>query len=410
MGPNFYPTDENQYYYLSQMRRNQDSHSGQSLLLQHHTQPMPHNNNNLSRPPYTSPYNPPSALPHTQLQNMTQNQRAVMTYFMKESLRAELHKHTTLSLQGTNPDDPISKTLPAFIHTYHSIWPLEPNKDTVSKVFNLPTTVYKTINGCDGLPCILRKINNFNLNTNTVQTIEKWKQFRHPGVVSFKEAFLSKQFENVNCLFFVYDYYPGAETLEQKYLDNEDNRLLPEDVLWTFIVQLCAALKAIHAQGLICQMILPSKIIETGKNRIKINCVGINDALNPDIPNHNPHEDLLHLGKLIIALACKSKNAVNNLSVSLERIGRTYSAHLKDLILALLGKNMTSPPTIDDIWKMLGSRLQVHIDCLFGYTDLLEAELSKELENGRLFRLLAKLGFINERPEYEIFKMEIVEI
>ncbi len=32
--------------------------------------------------------------------------------------------------------------------------------------------------------------------------------------------------------------------------------------------------------------------------------------------------------------------------------------------------------------------------------DILEAELSKELENGRLFRLLAKLGFINERPEY----------
>lgn len=25
----------------------------------------------------------------------------------------------------------------------------------------------------------------------------------------------------------------------------------------------------------------------------------------------------------------------------------------------------------------------------------------KELENGRMFRLLVKLGFINERPEYE---------
>ena len=26
--------------------------------------------------------------------------------------------------------------------------------------------------------------------------------------------------------------------------------------------------------------------------------------------------------------------------------------------------------------------------------------MCKELENGRLVRLLAKLGFINERPEY----------
>ena len=34
------------------------------------------------------------------------------------------------------------------------------------------------------------------------------------------------------------------------------------------------------------------------------------------------------------------------------------------------------------------------------YNDLLESELSKEVENGRLFRVVCKLGFINERPEY----------
>jgi len=33
--------------------------------------------------------------------------------------------------------------------------------------------------------------------------------------------------------------------------------------------------------------------------------------------------------------------------------------------------------------------------------DLLEADLSLELDNGRLFRLLAQLGFVNERPEFE---------
>ena len=33
-------------------------------------------------------------------------------------------------------------------------------------------------------------------------------------------------------------------------------------------------------------------------------------------------------------------------------------------------------------------------------TDRLEAELMSELENGRLVRLLCKLGFINERPEF----------
>src|SRR6266540_3463947 len=36
----------------------------------------------------------------------------------------------------------------------------------------------------------------------------------------------------------------------------------------------------------------------------------------------------------------------------------------------------------------------------FSYNDFLESELSQELENGRLVRLLCKFGFINERPEY----------
>lgn len=35
--------------------------------------------------------------------------------------------------------------------------------------------------------------------------------------------------------------------------------------------------------------------------------------------------------------------------------------------------------------------------------DTLEAELMRELENGRLVRLLTKFGFINERPEFVFF-------
>jgi hypothetical protein len=34
------------------------------------------------------------------------------------------------------------------------------------------------------------------------------------------------------------------------------------------------------------------------------------------------------------------------------------------------------------------------------YIDALESNLGREMENGRLFRLVCKLGFINERPEY----------
>jgi hypothetical protein len=40
---------------------------------------------------------------------------------------------------------------------------------------------------------------------------------------------------------------------------------------------------------------------------------------------------------------------------------------------------------------------------LGSYADQLEGELMSELENGRLVRLMSKIGFINERPEYVFF-------
>jgi PAB-dependent poly(A)-specific ribonuclease subunit 3 len=38
---------------------------------------------------------------------------------------------------------------------------------------------------------------------------------------------------------------------------------------------------------------------------------------------------------------------------------------------------------------------------LDSYADILESEMTRELENGRLVRLFTKFGFINERPEFD---------
>lgn len=49
---------------------------------------------------------------------------------------------------------------------------------------------------------------------------------------------------------------------------------------------------------------------------------------------------------------------------------------------------------------MIGARFYTQLDALQCQCDMQEDELAKELENGRLYRLLVKLGCINERPEY----------
>lgn len=48
---------------------------------------------------------------------------------------------------------------------------------------------------------------------------------------------------------------------------------------------------------------------------------------------------------------------------------------------------------------MIGARFYTQLDTAQVQLDILENELAKELENGRLFKLLVKLATVNERPE-----------
>ena len=51
---------------------------------------------------------------------------------------------------------------------------------------------------------------------------------------------------------------------------------------------------------------------------------------------------------------------------------------------------------------MIGARFYTQLDAAQICSDMLENELTKELENGRLFRLIVKLATINERPELNL--------
>ena len=47
---------------------------------------------------------------------------------------------------------------------------------------------------------------------------------------------------------------------------------------------------------------------------------------------------------------------------------------------------------------MVGARFYQQLDASHRLTERLEDELGREVQNGRLFRLLAKLSSITERP------------
>lgn len=383
----------------------------------------------------------PSLPPHiahlTVKKNMPQ-------FFMPDELKMDiLNKHalTMAQLDTTQTTD-----IPAEVDNYHNLFPLEPplaNPMQKSNTFGYPTTCYKAVNTKDGLTYCLRRVHGFRLsNTKCMSIIDMWKKMYHPNIVQLREVFTTKAFGD-NSIVFVYDFFPGAETVLLKHFSgpggmngytsafnmegsnssrsyNSSNKglngprqhagLLPESMIWAYVVQLSSALRAIHAAGLAFRTMDPSKILIYSKSRIRLNCVGILDVLTFDSQGnplaaiqHYQQEDLVYLGKVVLALACNTVMAIkrDNFQNSMELIARNYSADLKNFFLYLL-TNQTRPRSINDIMPMIGARFYTQLDSAQLRSDVIENELTKEVENGRLFRLLAKLGTINERPEYNL--------
>uniref|UniRef100_A0A2K5LLD2 Poly(A) specific ribonuclease subunit PAN3 n=6 Tax=Cercopithecidae TaxID=9527 RepID=A0A2K5LLD2_CERAT len=314
---------------------------------------------------------------------------------MADELRQELiNRHLITMAQIDQADMP---AVPTEVDSYHSLFPLEPlpppNRIQKSSNFGYITSCYKAVNSKDDLPYCLRRI---------------------------------------HALVFAYDFHAGGETMMSRHfndpnadayftkrkwgqhdgpLPRQHAGLLPESLIWAYIVQLSSALRTIHTAGLACRVMDPTKILITGKTRLRVNCVGVFDVLTFDnSQNNNPlalmaqyqQADLISLGKVVLALACNSLAGIQreNLQKAMELVTINYSSDLKNLILYLL-TDQNRMRSVNDIMPMIGARFYTQLDAAQMRNDVIEEDLAKEVQNGRLFRLLAKLGTINERPEFQ---------
>lgn len=364
-------------------------------------------------------------------------------FFMPDELKMEILNRNALTMAHIDLGQNID--IPSEVDTYRNLFPLEPPNDNPhhkSKTFGYPTTCYKALNTKDGLTYCLRRIHGFRLvNTKCMTLVDMWKKMYHPNIVQLREVFTTKAFGD-HSIVFVYDFFPGAETLLTRHFSQASSQingfsslfnlegsarpfssgkgstgprqhagLLPESLIWAYVVQLSSSLRAIHAAGLSCRTLDPSKIIIYSKSRLRLNCCGIFDVLTYDNNQSNPmaltphyqQEDLISLGKVVLALACNSVMAIQreNLQTSMELVARNYSADLKNLILYLLG-NQNRPRSINDIMPMIGARFYTQLDSAQLRSDVIQNEMAKEVENGRLFRLMTKLAVMTERPEFNL--------
>lgn len=339
--------------------------------------------------------------------------------------------------------------LPSEVDNFTGLCPLEPPPASPlhkSSTFGYVTTVYKGVNIKTGQHMCLRRIHGYRLvNTKCMGLVDQWKKMSHSNLVTLRQVFTSKSFGD-HSMVFVYDFYPGSETLMSKHFNNpgqlaaplldpfngegarpysqtknnllrqqanalNSTGLLPETMIWNYIIQLTSALRYIHAAGLACRTLDPTKILVLGRNRLLVNCGGIFDVLTYDPNSSNPmaamavyqQEDLVSLGKIVLALSCNSFIAIQreNIQQSMELVTTHYSNDLRNLIMYLL-TNSQRAKSVNDLMPMIGARFYTALDNCMQRTDQLEVELQRDIESARMFRLLTKLGTVVDRTELNL--------
>ncbi|KAH7018270.1 PAB-dependent poly(A)-specific ribonuclease subunit PAN3 [Microdochium trichocladiopsis] len=341
-------------------------------------------------------------------ENLLPHQKQIQELFVPEHLREELAKKSEAARQVLP-----TSTLPSPTH-YHSLVPLDVKMRTNSGgFFGFPSSVYKAYSRKQGSTFCLRRIEGYRLTAegSFVKTMTAWKKIIHPNVVTTVEAFTTREFSD-SSLIFVQHYHPLSKTLAEAHsattAAGRFSRPSPvaERVLWSYLLQITSALRAIHAGGLAARCIDATKVIITDKNRIRLAGCSIIDVLQGE--NQTPLEDLqqedfLHLGRLILSLATHSQpRNSHEVPPLLDQMSRSYSQELVSRTSWLLSPPQPGQPKTT---KVILAESATHLDDImiaqFNYQDETTSHLSKELENGRLFRLMAKLGAINERPEFD---------
>ncbi|KAJ4259597.1 PAB-dependent poly(A)-specific ribonuclease subunit 3 [Fusarium torreyae] len=300
------------------------------------------------------------------------------------------------------------------LDNYHSLVPLDTTHRKNANIFGYPSWVYKATATKTGNLYCLRRLEGYRLtNEHAIRLVKEWRRINNGNVVTVLDAFTTRAFGD-SSLIFVQDYFPQSKTLVEAHLSpstTHGSRFqaktpIAENVLWGYISQIANALQAIHSINLAARCIDPSKIILTHKNRIRLSACSILDVVQFDARRsvqELQQEDFIQFGRLLLCLTTNTLPIhLTNFQMSLEQMSRVYSVELRDTVLWLLTPQQ--PPAqkgIDEFVRGIAGRITATLDQNLQALDKVNADMMREVENGRAARLMMKLATINERPEFD---------
>lgn len=353
---------------------------------------------------------------------------------LRENARAEI----AVLLGRAHP----ALQVPEVVGGYYAIVPLDASPSPVFGMSGPLSMMYKGVSASRGTSAALLRIVGAPPapSAQIVRAGDAWKRVRHPGILCLREVFTSRQYTAVtsatmvpvNEIIFAYEFASRADTLFNVFLNppSPDHHYHPlsESTLWAIATQLLSAAAVVHSNRLALRDALTTtRILVTGRNRVKVSCVGLNDALDPGGGDHIPsnvqnrtapsHDsavplqkaDLAAIGHVLATLALRVDSKVvrggvllcsEDIAVDALRRITPYSDDLTVLIMSLLSAAMpASQVTINQILGMIGPRLALELGNVWTHSDALEKRLFVEFDSSRMYRLITLLGFVNERAD-----------
>jgi PAB-dependent poly(A)-specific ribonuclease subunit 3 len=307
------------------------------------------------------------------------------------------------SIRQMDPADPLHRAIPL---PFCNAFLLDSNQKTGRSSFGYPCSTFMVTNRDDGhLYCLRRFDSVRSVSPKIAATIcDRWTRVQpHPSIVTFYQCFVATR-----AVFFVHQYIPTARSLQQLLLNRPP---LSEAVVWSVLAQLVSAIRAIHGNNLAVQTLDSNHVLATvdstnSRLRVRIKSCGIVDALEFEARKQVldlQQQDMRKLGRLLLSLTSGTHvtPATDNetLRRCASRLNQKFSPELHNLIMTLI-RSMPQPPTIIDVSRAIAQRLFEEQDAVYRSLDRTEQAIAAEYESGRALRLLLKLGFINERPEF----------
>lgn len=317
------------------------------------------------------------------------NQRLVEDLFISNRLRQDLQERNEATLQVLS-----ASALPDFVHVYHSLVPLD-TKEGGKERFGYHNWRYKAISSSDGRTYCLLRLSDLPIENELCLTlINKWKRVNSASFVGIVEAFTTHAFKD-DSLIVVYEYYPMSRTAVEVFSTPPS-----EGVLWSLAAQLAAGLQAIHSNKLAARVVDMRSVLVTEHNRLRLGSCGVLDIIDAEASSssgdktHYPQassigrlqqSDWRQLGDLLVAIA----SAGHAGSSQWAAIEAKYSAAIVEFL-----HKLKDDADATQVVQLLAPHMWRLLDGSLAQVDSLERTLSKELENGRVARLLAKLEFV----------------